>query len=113
MVEHLAYILCGHFDKEIKDKYNDYIKIIRINVIDYAEDNFKEIKEIYKKMFGKEEFNEIPYKDIKKILIMKQLKEAKLLFVELMLLLKRVDYLKGIVYGEATESTEVIEVDKN
>ena len=103
MVEQLSYILKPYFDNKIKEKYKTHIKIIRLNSIDYAENYGKELKKSYKLIYG-EEANEISYKIIRKILIIKQIKIAKLLFIELNMLLKRVNYLKGLIYGEEEEN---------
>lgn len=101
-IENLAYILFPYFDKQIMGVYEESIKIMNafrceLKVI------FKEDMEKALKLLGKEE-----YKDIDDSFFWnKRLQSAKKLFVELNLLLKRVDYLKGIVYGEDIEDASV------
>ena len=81
-VQNLGYILTPYYDDEIKNSQKE------------IEDEVdKEISEI-----------ETDDEDKKiKVIISIQLEKAKKMFVELNLLLKRQDYLKGIVYTEEEE----------
>jgi len=102
-IESLAHILLGYFDKRVQTVYDDCIEVL--TSYDY------QIKEMYKEDIDKIkkdlDLTEVPEKvcmDIK-------LQHIKKLFCELMLLLKRVEYLKASIYGESEEG-EIIEVDK-
>ncbi len=105
MIEQFSFILKPYFDSNIADKYKEHIKIISLNEFEYADKYEDDLKKNYELIYG-EAPNKISYKDIRNILIIKQLKEAKLLFIELNMLLKRVDYLKGLVYGEGEAEGE-------
>ena len=87
----LSDVLVSFYDKQMNDIYNEYEK---------------EHTEVIKKTTGDGVIkNEGEYiGGIKRV--------CRKLFRELNLLMKRVDYLKGTVYGEERESTELIEVDK-
>ena len=65
-------------------------------------------KDINEKI-SRERPESIDYETIERYLIWKQLRSAKELFRELSLLMKRADYLKGVVYGEDTEEPVEIE----
>ena len=90
----------------MQDIFEECIYIINAYEFQIQEAYKEEIEEI-KKTLGKEAINIKPYALDKKI------ECAKRLFIELNLLLKRNDYLKGSVYGEDEnlEDEEVEEVD--
>jgi hypothetical protein len=101
-IENLAYILLPYFDKKAQNVFDECIEIMNAYNFD-LEDNFKdEVNKILKKL-GTESIGEI-------YSLNKKIEYAKKLFVELNLLLKRVDYLKGIVYGE--EGNDPFDVDR-
>ncbi len=106
MVELFSYILKPYFDEKITPKYNQCIKIINLSEFDYAKEHKKEMFEAYDILVGGEKPTSIPYDQITKILTIEQLKQAKILFVELNMLLHRIDYLKGTIYSEDSEETE-------
>lgn len=101
-IENFAYCLLPYFDKKMKDAYDKEIVFLQgfgYEIIKKIDD-----EEFKKRLEGKEG-------DAKRdLLISMQIKHAKLLFIELNLLLKRVDYLKSSVFGDVTGDDE-IEVD--
>ena len=92
-IENLAYILMPYFDEPM---YKLYVKSMRvINAYDFEIQKMfiQEVAQICREL-GKDSVNLNPY------CIDKKIEYAKKLFVELNRLLKRVDYLKSVIYGE-------------
>jgi len=99
-IENLAYVLLPYFDEQIMKKYRVYVYVL--NSFDFELNIYfqKEI-ELIKENF---EGDKIP----RTYFLYKKIEYAKRLFIELNLLLKRVDYLKSAIYGEESNE-EVIE----
>lgn len=101
-IENLAYILIPYFDDDMNKIYIKSTKIINSYDFQIQKIFEQEIKEICKEL-GKDSLRLPLY------CIDKKIESAKKLFVELNRLLKRVDYLKNVIYGEDFNSEEVVE----
>ncbi|MBA7493882.1 hypothetical protein ES702_04447 [subsurface metagenome] len=113
-IENFSYVLIPFFDKKIQEKYNKLIKDLQMGGFELSEKYGEEFWEKYEvvnkklKISGKE-FGEA----IDMFCLTKKLRKAKELFMELNLLLKRLDYLKGLIYGEgAAEGDEIKDIDQ-
>ncbi len=91
-IENLSYVLEAHFDKKMKDIFDKEIDWI----IGFGFEILKKVEnEIYK-----EKLKELSEDKRNEMLLMLQVKHAKVLFRGLNSLLKRVDYLKSSIFGE-------------
>ena len=103
-IENLAYVLEAHFDKSMKEIFDKEIKWIDafgFEILELVED------EIYKKKL--KEFTDDKRDEM---LLMLQVKHAKILFRGLNALMKRVDYLKSSIFGETgVEDDDTFEDD--
>lgn len=98
-IENLAYVLMPYFDKDMKKVYDDCIKII--GGFNYEVSEFLKVEK--QKILKESKEDELSSDFIIKL----RLRYAKKMFCELNLLLKRVSYLKSVVFGE--EKNEVVE----
>jgi len=93
-IENLAYILIPYFDEKIQEVYDDCIAVLDGYSFDIKK-WFNEEIENFKAETGRNE------QDFSNAFVLNiRLRYAKILFRNLNLLLKRVDYLKSVVYGE-------------
>jgi hypothetical protein len=100
-IENLAYILMPYFDEKMKGVFEEQMKVI--NSFDF--EIIKENEEKYKSLLEKTGESEL-----KNYFSMRlRLESGKKLFMELNLLLKRVDYLSSSVYGDEGDSDEIEE----
>lgn len=101
-IENLAYALESYFDKEMETFFEK-------NIIFLNGFGFEILKNITDKEFNKrlEASNE---KEKSDLLIPFQVRRAKEMFRELGKLMRRVDYLKSSVFGDAS-SNETVEVE--
>jgi hypothetical protein len=99
-VESLAYLLLSYYDDKLKKEYNKLIGIFDLRNYEFWEEAKDYVQEQYKLFHGKPPEGGVPYDFIDNLLVREQLRNAKILFRELNLLLNRVDYLKTAVYGE-------------
>lgn len=102
-IESLAYALEPYFDKDMKDYFNEHI--IFLNGFSH------EIIESISDSKLKERLETLDSEKKEDLLIAFQIREAKSLFRQLGHLMKRVDYLKASVFGDAS-SDDVIEDDE-
>lgn len=100
-IENLAYILIPYFDEEMEEVYWECEEVITGFDLDIIEKFKKRYSSIIEKLGGEREIG-------KDFVLGMKIKYAKKLFVELNLLLKRVDYLKSAIFGEDS-SEEVVE----
>lgn len=92
-VENLAYVLIPYFDDKMQKTFDKEIIFLQgfpYEIIEEVKD--EELKKRLDNKDGKEKTD---------LLTMIQIKHAKVLFVELNRLLKRVDYLKSGIFGES------------
>lgn len=102
-IENLAYILLPYFDEKMQKVFDESMKIINSFVFEIIENN----KEKYKTFL--EQAKDENLEDYFSMSI--KLEQGKKLFMNLNLLLKRVDYLSSSIYGDAEgDSDEVEEV---
>jgi len=88
--------------------YRDSILTLSDILLPFYDKEMNEVYEQYEKDY-KQIFEDTKNIDKQTSLVNKT---SRKLFRNLNLLMKRVDYLKGTVYGEERESTEIVEVDK-
>lgn len=100
-IENLAYILAPYFDTRAQKVYDECMPVITALNIKVKE----LLPEEYKEICGLMELKN----NTKDFAIYEKLNYAKKLFLEMNLLLKRVDYLKGAIYGESKDEVAVIE----
>ena len=105
-VEAFASLLYPYFDKSMKEKYETLMKYIDCWSWEFGNTFGKELIAKCKKAKGSFDAKE-------KIVLLrwKKIKSAKLLFLELNKLLKRIDYLKQTIYTE-DEVTDIIDIDE-
>lgn len=105
-IESFTTILLPHFDKDMQEKYEELIKPIELFDFEFL-DQFKEVvTAIYNRSYVEADIKNISFNELEQIHINIQLKNAKLLFKELNLLLFRKKYLKTSVYSEYKEELE-------
>ena len=106
-VENLATVLIPYFDKTMTEKYNELCPLLEMTNYEFSSEYEKDYVKIHKDV---DKFNSNPksisYSWIEGIFILFKLKNARILFKELNFLLKRVDYLKGSIYGEGESEGE-------
>lgn len=98
-IENLAYVLLPYFDSKMTTAFDENILFLQgfaFEIIKKIDDDDLKTK-----------LDELEGEEKKDFLIMIQIKRAKLLFIELNKLLKRVDYLRTSVFGD----DDVIEGD--
>ena len=94
-VESFASLLHPYFDKEMMDEYKKLMKHINGWSWEFGDTFGKELLEKFKKVKGT-----IDVQQKNELFRLKKIKSAKLLFLELNKLLKRIDYLKQAIYTE-------------
>lgn len=102
-IENLAYILMPHFDEKMKPIFKETIKIINSFVFEIIEEKKKDYEKFLKatKETDLEDYYAMEIK----------LKAGKKLFMELNLLLKRVDYLSSSIYGDEGDEGDAGETE--
>lgn len=103
-IENFAYILMPYFDDKMMKVYVKSAWVINAYEFELTKYFRDEIIKVCKET-GKTEIPHVYFID-------KRIEYAKKLFVELNRLLKRVDYLKNVIYGEDVNSEEVVEEEK-
>lgn len=108
-VSTLASILVPYFDSEMQKEYDKHIDIMELSFFEVHKTKYFE--EITKKYLKEENVQEIDAFVLENVFVEEQLERARKLFKALNLLMKRQDYLKGVVFGETGE--EVVEDEED
>ena len=112
-IENFCYSLLPYFDEEAKKDFDELVGVISMPFFEYSKVYEKQIKEYIKKMTGLD--GEPTTDQIEKIMIVHQLRNARILFKKMNMLLKRKNYLKGKGYIEGEDETNdgIVDIDKD
>ena len=104
-IENLAYVLVPYFDKEMEEVYWKCEEVLTGFDLDIIEKFKKRYARISEKLGDGRNID-------RDFVLSMRIKYAKKLFVELNLLLRRVDYLKSAIYGEDSGEEVVEDVEE-